>query len=237
MMRCAHALSTSRQLESIPLLDGMRQLESIPSLESMRWLERASRLECTRRLHKYGGFEYERTDQLMQRPDPDEYNPFYAAYVERVPKGDVISEMKTQIHVTSKPILEMSEDDARSCYAPGKWSIKEVVGHVCDTERIMTYRALRIARGDATPLPGFDEKAFVSQAGFGQRTTTSLLDEWHSVRDATLRLFEGFLPEVAARRGIASDAEVSVRALAYIIVGHELHHRVILQERYGVAYS
>jgi hypothetical protein len=142
--------------------------------------------------------------------------------------------MKDQIEETIAPISRMSDQDALSRYAPEKWSIKEVVGHLIDTERVMSYRALRIARGDQTPLASFDENAFVRHAQFDGRSTASLLDEWRSVRDASVRLFEGFSPEVNMRRGTASGAEISVRALAYIIAGHELHHRAILRERYGV---
>jgi hypothetical protein len=170
----------------------------------------------------------------MQRPGRDEYNSFYASYIERVHDTDVISEMKDQIEETIAPISRMSDQDALSRYAPEKWSIKEVLGHLCDTERIMAYRALRIARGDQTPLASFDENAFVRHAQFDARSTASLLDDWRAVREASVRLFEGFSPEVSVRRGTASGAEISVRALAYIIAGHELHHRAILQERYGV---
>jgi len=170
----------------------------------------------------------------MQRPGRDEYNSFYASYIERVPDTDVISEMKDQIEETIAPISRMSDQDALSRYAPEKWSIKEVVGHLSDTERVMSYRALRIARGDQTPLASFDENAFVLHAQFDGRSTASLLDEWRAVREASVRLFEGFSPEVSIQRGTASGAEISVRALAYIVAGHELHHRAILQERYGV---
>lgn len=128
----------------------------------------------------------------MQRPGRDEYNSFYASYIERVPDTDVISEMKDQIAETIAPISRMSDQNALSRYAPEKWSIKEVVGHLSDTERVMAYRALRIARGDQTPLASFDENAFVSHAQFDERSKASLLDEWRSVREASVQLFEGF---------------------------------------------
>ncbi|HEX5726419.1 MAG TPA: DinB family protein, partial [Longimicrobiaceae bacterium] len=117
-------------------------------------------------------------------------------------------------------------------YAEGKWSIREVAGHLADTERIITYRALRIARGDATPLPGFDENAYVAAAGFDARPLESLVAEWEAVREATLAFFRSVDAEAAARRGTANDNAVSVRALAHIVAGHAEHHLEILRTRY-----
>jgi hypothetical protein len=121
---------------------------------------------------------------------------------------------------------------AGSTYASGKWTLKEVVGHLSDDERIFAYRALTIARGDPTPLPGFDEKTYVGAAGFETRALADLLAEYRSVRDATITLLRGLPAEAWLRRGIVNEYEASVRGLAFHIAGHELHHLRILRERY-----
>jgi hypothetical protein len=124
---------------------------------------------------------------------------------------------------------------ARHAYAPGRWTVKEVIGHIADTERVMAYRALRIARGDRTPLPGFEQDPYVAVAELNDRPLPELLAELAAVRAATVALFTGIPTAAWTRMGTASDAPCSVRALAYIIAGHELHHRALLHERYGVA--
>lgn len=126
----------------------------------------------------------------------------------------------------------LTDQQADYRYAPEKWSVKEVLGHVIDTERIMGYRALRIARGDKKPMEGFEQDDYVRVAQFGHRTLAGLVEEFNAVRRATLLLFQNLEPQAWTRRGIANEKEVSVRALAYIIAGHELHHRNILQEQY-----
>jgi uncharacterized damage-inducible protein DinB len=172
---------------------------------------------------------------MNQRPEPNEYAPYYHKYIERVPDGDVAETLETQLADTLALLRSLSEEDGDHAYAEGKWSVKEVVGHVADTERIFSYRLMRAARGDATPLPSFDENAFAAAGGFGARTLASLVDELAAVRAATLALVRG-LPEGAwERRGVASDNEFSVRAAAYIIAGHELHHANLLRTRYLVA--
>jgi len=125
-----------------------------------------------------------------------------------------------------------SERDGSFRYAPGKWTVKEVLGHVTDTERIFTYRALRIARGDQTPLASFEQDDYVKNGGFGERTLASLAEEFALVRAASIALFRSFSEEAWSRRGIASQKEVSVRGLAFITAGHQIHHRLILEERY-----
>jgi hypothetical protein len=126
----------------------------------------------------------------------------------------------------------VSEDIAAFRYDEGKWSVKQVIGHLIDVERIMTYRALRVARGDQTPLPGFDENAYAQTAGSDQRTLRSLLAELEATRAATAAFFHNLPAETWMRIGIANNNAISVRALAFIIAGHELHHREILQDRY-----
>jgi len=169
------------------------------------------------------------------RPGADEFAPYYGRYIDRVPDGDILELLEAQLPEVMDVLDDVGEDRAGYRYEPGKWSIREVIGHIADTERVMAYRAMRIARKDRTPLPGFDENDFVANANFETRTLLSLVDEWATVRRATQALLEGLDPSAADERGTASENPVSVRALAYIIHGHVLHHLTILRERYGVA--
>jgi hypothetical protein len=172
------------------------------------------------------------TASPIARPRSDEYVPYYGKYVSLVPEGDVVETLRTQIGETLSLLRAIPEERASHRYAPGKWSIKEVVGHMADVERVMTYRALRIARADATPLPGFDENAWVPAANFDARPLASLVHELAEVRRATIAFFETLDAEAATRRGSANDNEISARALAYIVAGHERHHVKLLRERY-----
>jgi uncharacterized damage-inducible protein DinB len=168
----------------------------------------------------------------IARPLADEYIPYYGKYISLVPEGDLVETLRKQIAETLSLLRTIPEERASHRYAAGKWSIKEVVGHMADVERIMAYRALRIARADATPLPGFDENAYVPAANFDARPLASLAHEFGEVRRATIAFFETVDPDAAARRGWANNNEISARALAYIIAGHERHHVGILRERY-----
>ncbi|HYD52468.1 MAG TPA: DinB family protein [Gemmatimonadaceae bacterium] len=169
---------------------------------------------------------------ITTRPAETEYAPFYAGYVARVPDGDVVDLLRAQLGETLALLRAVPEERGGYRYGEGKWSIKEVVGHMADTERIMCYRALRVARGDRTPLPGFDEKEYVKHAGFDRRSLASLLAEFEQVRIASIAFFETLTPEDQARVGVANDRDVTARALAYIVAGHERHHVAILRERY-----
>lgn len=171
----------------------------------------------------------------VERPGADEYDTFYAGYVARVRNGDLVTILEEQIAETGALLGTVTPEREDHAYAPGKWSIKEVVGHLADAERVLSYRALRIGRGDSTEMPGFEEDAYVSAAGFGRWSLEELVRDLRAVRRATAALFRGFDDEAWTRRGIANGAPVSVRALACIIAGHELHHRAILEERYLVA--
>lgn len=165
------------------------------------------------------------------RPADDEFAPFYADYVARVGDGDLIAILRAQLDGTVA-LIRALEGRADHAYAPGKWTVKEVILHLCDAERVFACRALRIARGDTTPLPGFDEAAYAPESGAADRSIDGLVAELRAVRGATLALLEG-LPAVAwTRGGTASGAVVSVRAIAAILAGHELHHCAILRERY-----
>jgi hypothetical protein len=170
--------------------------------------------------------------QTIPRPAPGEYAPFHAGYVAMVPDGDVLATLKTQHAETVRLLARLGESKSRYRYAPGKWSIREVVGHLIDAERVFTYRALTFARADKTPLPGFDENMWASASNADSRTLKSLLEELKALRWATLTLFRGFTAEQLARVGIASGHPVSVRGLVYVTTGHELHHAKILRERY-----
>lgn len=174
------------------------------------------------------------TTATIPRPEPSEYAPNYEAYISRVPKGDLLKVLEEQRLATQQLLAALPEARALHRYAPGKWSVKEVVGHVTDSERVFAYRALRFARADDKPLQGFDENAWVPPARFDARSLKDLAAELDAVRGATIALFRGLDAEALTRRGTANDNSVSVRALAWIIAGHERHHVGILHERYGV---
>jgi hypothetical protein len=168
----------------------------------------------------------------VSKPDASEYAPYYETYVSKVKHPNVVTALLAQLDDTMNLLHTVSATQALYRYAPGKWSVKEVLGHVIDAERIFSYRALRIARGDKTPLASFDQDPYIVHAGFDRRTWGSLKDEFELVRRATLALVQSFDPEAWMRSGIASDNPITVRALAYIIAGHELHHVGILRTRY-----
>jgi uncharacterized damage-inducible protein DinB len=172
------------------------------------------------------------TRAAIARPGTDEYAPYYGTYIGKVPDGDLRSMLSSQLAETLALIQSIPESRGGHRYAPDKWSIKEVLGHLADSERIFSYRALRIARGDATPLPGFEQDDYVPAGGFDGRTLRDLADELAAVRQATIHLFAHLDQTALERRGTASGKPVSVRALAYIIAGHELHHLGILKTRY-----
>jgi hypothetical protein len=170
---------------------------------------------------------------MIHRPDVDEYAASFAEYVGRIGDDedivDVLVAQRNQLLAWLEAVAE-TRGDYR--YAPNKWSIKEIVGHLCDTERVFAYRALRIGRGDKTPLPSFDDQDYVAEVRAGDRTLAGLAAEWGDVRQATIALFRN-LPAAAWQRwGTASENPISVRALAYIIAGHVRHHLEVLEARY-----
>ncbi len=171
---------------------------------------------------------------LAQRPDPSEYAPFYSGYVASVSDGDIVATLEREGRAIVDRLRGLSAGAADHAYGPGKWTVREVVAHVADAERVFAYRALRFGRGDATPLPGFDQEIYVPASHAATRALESLVDDLESVRAATLSLFRSFEPEDWFRGGEASGARVTVRALAWILAGHELHHRRVLRERYGL---
>lgn len=170
----------------------------------------------------------------VPKPDSDEYLAYYGKYIALV-GDDAMTALRAQAASTARLLAGVNESQAMFRYAPGKWSVKEVVGHLMDGERVFGFRALWFARKDAAPLPGFDENAWVPAGGFDRLPLTALAAEFAAVRTATLAMFATFDESALARRGTANGAEVSVRALGHIIAGHELHHVSLLKERYALA--
>ena len=168
----------------------------------------------------------------MDRPDWHEYPPLFRRYLAAVPDGDVLTMLETQLSDTLDLLAPVGPERAEHRYAPGKWSIKESVAHLADTERILSTRALRIARGDTTDLPGFDQDAYVAGLDLSSRPLGTLSAELVAVRTATLALFRSFDAQALQRTGTVDGEPLSVRALAFVIAGHERHHQTLFRERY-----
>ena len=168
------------------------------------------------------------------RPADGTFGEFYRKYIDLVPDGDLRRLLPVIFDANYRVLKEIPAEMERHRYAPGKWSVREVIGHMADTERVFAYRAMRVARGDTTPLPSFDENAFVSYARYDDLPLEQSLGELMAVHAATILLFENLADEAWERAGSASGHPISVRALAYCIAGHELHHMNIFRERYGV---
>jgi len=167
------------------------------------------------------------------RPGADEYAPALAGYVAGIDEDeDVLEVLAVQLDELLARLGSVPDPRGDYRYAPGKWTLKDVLGHLSDTERVFAYRALRIARGDQTPLPGYDDQAWVAELGADARTLTDMVEEWGHVRRATLDLFLHLPPAAWSRRGTASNQPASVRALAYVIAGHTRHHLEVVEARY-----
>jgi hypothetical protein len=166
------------------------------------------------------------------RPQADEHAPYHGRYISLVAGDDILTTLDQQRRATMMLLSCRDEKDGDFRYAPEKWSAKEVVGHVCDTERVFAYRALHVARADATPLPGFEQDDYVRNGPFAARPWTEVVEDFIAVRRATVSLLRNLEEHAWARRGMVNGNEISVRALAYVIAGHELHHRRILEEKY-----
>ena len=166
------------------------------------------------------------------RPGTDEYAPFYETYVSLVPDGDVIETLERQTAETLALLRSVPEEKGAHRYGPGKWSVKQLVGHVVDTERVFAFRTLAVARGERRPLPGMDQDEYMAGADFDALTLAQLAEEFEAVRRSTLLLLRHLPPDAWGRRGTASEKEVTVRALAHIIAGHAAHHVRVLRERY-----
>jgi len=168
----------------------------------------------------------------IPRPQANEHVEYYARYISQVPEGDLIAMLRDQIMETVSLLRGLPPAKGNYAYAPGKWTIKEVIGHLSDAERVFQYRALTFARAPGTALPGFDENAWVPAGNFGVRTLDDLLEEFQIVRAATVQLARHLDEETLKQRGTANGNEISVRALLYIIAGHERHHLALFRERY-----
>ena len=171
---------------------------------------------------------------MIERPERSEYADFYAGYIAALPPGDILEILERQKDQL-RHLARAAADRETFRYAPGKWSIREVVGHLIDAERVFSYRALCFSRGDETPLPGFDENFYVAHARFDDRTLSTLIEELTLLRSANVLSFRELSPEELARMGVANTYPVSVRALAFILAGHLEHHFEVLRERYGIA--
>jgi uncharacterized damage-inducible protein DinB len=169
---------------------------------------------------------------MTQKPDASEHAPYYSRYIDLVPAGDILTTLEAQLEETLALLAPLTDADAAHRYAPGKWSVAELICHVSDTERIFAYRALRIARGDRTPIEGFEQDPYVTNSPAGRMRLADLTGELASVRRASLSLLRYLNEEEWLRRGVANQKEVSVRAIAWTMAGHEIHHRNVLQERY-----
>ncbi|MEC7725627.1 MAG: DinB family protein [Planctomycetota bacterium] len=171
---------------------------------------------------------------MIPRPHPGDYADFFAGYVARVPDGDVLAGLADQGRRMAADVRAVGEARGDYSYADHKWSIKRLLLHVADGERMFAYRAMCVARGDAQELPSFDENAYAAEDGSATRTLASIVEEYASVRAATLTLFRGLDAAAWRRRGRASGNPVTVAALPWIMLGHDLHHHAVLTERYGV---
>lgn len=169
---------------------------------------------------------------VISRPEAGEYAPYYDRYISLIQDNDILTTLDRQRREMVLLLSGLSEAQGDFRYAPEKWSAKQVLGHVCDTERVFAYRALRIARGDVTPMEGFEQDDYVKNGPFARHTIDEVIEDYIAVRRATISLLRSLEEAAWSRRGVANKNEVTVRALAYTIAGHELHHRRILEQKY-----
>ena len=162
----------------------------------------------------------------------DEFNPYYDTYISKVGTQSLKEGLKESGQKTYDFLNSISEEKYNYAYADGKWTIKELVQHIIDVERVFMYRALRIARQDKTPSPSFDENDYASNSDANRRTKEDLIGEYKAVRNSTIILFNSFTDKMLLSKGIASDSPLSVRASGFITIGHEIHHCNIIKERY-----
>jgi len=168
----------------------------------------------------------------FSKPAADEYEPYYDIYIGLVPDGDILEILEEQLRDTVSLIREMPEETGNRAYAEGKWTAKELLGHVIDTERIFAYRGLCFARGDQTQLPGFEQDDYVSLGEFNSRSCKDLADEFEYLRKSNLVLFRSWTEEVQSRRGHGGGYVMAARAVPFVLAGHERHHMNVLRERY-----
>jgi len=169
---------------------------------------------------------------VIARPQSGEYAPYYERYISLIEDNDILATLDRQRREMVLLLSGLSEEQGDFRYAPEKWSAKQVLGHVCDTERVFAYRALRISRGDATPMEGFEQDDYVKNGPFARHAIAEVIEDYIAVRRATISLLRSLEEAAWSRRGVANKNEVTVRAIAYTIAGHEVHHRGILEEKY-----
>jgi DinB superfamily len=168
----------------------------------------------------------------MRRPEKNEYAPYYEGYISGLKGDDPLRSLENQFQEIQSLLSSISEEEANYAYSEDKWNVKEVLGHIVDTERIMSYRALCISRKEKQSLPGFEQDDYVKESNFKDRSMTNLLEDYRAVRKCTISLFKNFTEEMYNQEGVANDKNITVLALLYIIAGHELHHLKILKEKY-----
>ena len=166
------------------------------------------------------------------RPNPGDYDPYFEQYIKLVEGNNIIKILYEQSKITRELIKSISDYKGNYRYADGKWTIKEVIGHILDSERILAYRALSLARGEKKSLPGFDHNDYVRDGNFNRRELTELSFEFKLLRESNLLMFKNFSEEMLCKKGLADEAFVTVLALLYIIAGHEKHHLNVLEEKY-----
>ena len=164
--------------------------------------------------------------------NPTNFPGYFKTYIERVPEGDLIELLQHSLNECMKSLVMIDDQKGNTAYAEGKWSIKEVLQHIIDTERIFCYRALAFARGEQANIQGFDQDVYVNESFANQRSMKSILEEYKRLRASTIDLFQSFTEEARNRMGIASNNKLSVEQIGYVIIGHEMHHLAIIEERY-----
>lgn len=172
---------------------------------------------------------------MSSRPQSDEYSGHFGTYIDAVPDGDIVTMLESQGKTTQKMLASIGEEKGGYRYGPDKWSIKQVVGHMTDAERVFAYRLVAIARGEKQSLPGFEENDYVEAANFDARSLAELAEGLAATRASTLALVRSLDAEAWDRRGVANKNPISARAIAWVTAGHERHHVRILRERYGIA--
>jgi uncharacterized damage-inducible protein DinB len=173
----------------------------------------------------------------MKKPVESEYpqNRYFSYYIEQVENEDVIIALSEQMVLVENLVKKLKDEQENYRYAEGKWSVKEILGHLVDTERIFAYRSLCIARGEKQSLPGFDENEYAYAANFAEQSMEGLFEQYRYTRLASLALFKSYTEEIASRKGMANGSEVSARGLVWMIAGHERHHLTILANKYGIS--
>jgi len=168
----------------------------------------------------------------MKQPKKEEYAAYYHTYVDKVPEGEIVKILKSQSDRMKRLLKNVSKKKSLYRYAPGKWSVREIIGHLIDSERVMAYRAMRFARNDQTDLPGFDENDYVRHSNYNEIKLKDLVDEFCALRKSTSIMFKNFTDEISLRGGRANGNSFTVRSMAYIMAGHVNHHLGIIKERY-----